>query len=374
MLNRPFAFERKTPSVRTRWLALVIFVLTLIAHLIIIKWVQGELAFPSYAEDDNAVITVELHNEVLPPVPLIKPAGKSIPPVAKVSPEPESAPEAVPEPAAETTPLPTQTEATPALPSQPAVAIQEDVAPAVPAEPPATDKSASAAPATQEPAPPLFDKISLPPAAELVYSVIAAKEGRKLEGRGTINWQPNGEQYAITGDAGILFFTVISYKSTGSVNASGIAPELYVEKRFRKSETNTHFHRERKTITFSASTNSYESKGGEQDRASVIWQIAALGRGDGAKFTPGLAFEILIAGTRSASNWRIYVNGKEDIQLDGKPTEAWHLTLMPAEPSSELQFELWLAPKKEWYPVKLHYADRNDGYLELLLTKLNIKR
>ena len=372
MLNRPLAFERKTPSVRTRWLALGIFVLTLLAHLIIIKWVQGELAFPSYEEDEDTAITVELHNEVLSPAPVIKPAQKSAPPVAKISPQPESVPEAVAEPAIETAPLTTQTETAPALPSQTAVAAPEEAAP--PAAPPVTDKNVAAVPATQDPAPPLFDKISLPPAAELVYSVIAAKEGRKLEGRGTINWQPNGEQYSITGDAGILFFTVISYKSTGSVNAGGIAPELYVEKRFRKSETNTHFHRERKTITFSASTNSYESKGGEQDRASVIWQIAALGRGDGAKFVPGLAFEILIAGTRTASNWRIYVNGKEDIQLDGKATEAWHLTLMPAEQSNELQFELWLAPKKEWYPVKLHYADRNDGYLELLLTKLNIKR
>ena len=377
MLSRTLAFEQNPASASLRWLALGIFVLTLIIHLIIINWVQGALMFPSNAEDDGAVITVELNNAAAP-APTAKPVVKNVIPAAKVSPQQAAAPESVPAPATEATTAteaaapssPAPVETAPAATNQTALVAPQDT---VAAEPVAQSTTPAAASTIPDPTPPLFDKISLPPAAELVYKVTAVKEGRKVEGRGTIIWQPNGNQYSIAGEAGILFFTVLSYKSTGTVNASGIEPELYVEKRFRKSETNTHFHRERKTISFSASTNSYESKGGEQDRASVIWQIASFGRGDGSKFMPGLVFEILIAGTRSASNWRIYVNGKEDIPLDGKPTEAWHLTLMPAEHSNELQFELWLAPQKEWYPVKLHYADRNDGYLELLLTKLDIK-
>jgi hypothetical protein len=203
--------------------------------------------------------------------------------------------------------------------------------------------------------------------------VTAAREGRKVEGRGTINWQPNGDSYSISGDAGIIFFTVLTYKSSGSVDLSGITPELYVEKRFGKSETNTHFHRERKTISFSASTNSYPTSGGEQDRASVIWQIAAMGRGDSDKFVAGLNFGMLIAGTRSAAVWRVVVNGKESLQLAGENLEAWHLSIMPAEQSQELQFELWLAPQKEWYPVKLVYSDKKSGFLELVLNKLEQK-
>lgn len=375
MLTHTLAPEQKPPSVSLSRLALVIFVLTLVAHLIVIKWIQGALTFPSYEEDESAVITVELETAAMPAPEVKKLAREKAVPAARVSPQQESAPEPAPELATAPTPLPatnetSSNETVPANTSQTAtVAPQEAVTSEAIA-----DKSASAAsPLIPDQSPPLFDKVNLPPAAELVYKVTVAKEGRKFEGRGTINWQPNGEQYSITGEASYLFFTLLSYKSTGSVNASGIAPELYVEKRVRKSETNTHFHRERKTISFSASTNSYASKGGEQDRASVIWQIAALGRGDGSKFAPGLTFEILIAGVRSASNWRIYVNDKENIELDGRPTEAWHLTLMPAERSNELQFELWLAPQKEWYPVKLHYAERNEDYLELILTKLVMK-
>jgi hypothetical protein len=375
MLTQTLALEQKPRSASFSRLALVIFVLTLVAHLIIIKWIQGALTYPSYEEDESAVITVQLETAAMPAPEVKKLIREKAVPAARVSPQQESASEPATEPATAPTPLPAINEATsnqtvPAATSQTATVAPQD---AVPAEAIADKSASAAAPLIPDQAPPLFDKVSLPPAAELVYKVTAAKEGRKLEGRGSINWQPNGEHYSITGEAGMLFFTVLSYKSTGTINASGIAPELYVEKRFRKSETNTHFHRERKTISFSASTNSYASKGGEQDRASVIWQIAALGRGDGSKFVPGLVFEIQIAGVRSASNWRIYVNDKENIDLDGRPTEAWHLTLMPAEQSNELQFELWLAPQKEWYPVKLHYADRNDGYLELILTKLVMK-
>jgi hypothetical protein len=67
------------------------------------------------------------------------------------------------------------------------------------------------------------------------------------------------------------------------------------------------------------------------------------------------------------------VNGKESLQLAGETLEAWHLSIMPAEQSQELQFELWLAPQKEWYPIKLVYSDKKSGFLELVLNKLEQK-
>jgi hypothetical protein len=261
---------------------------------------------------------------------------------------------------------PTSTESGPITtdPTKPEAAIETAAPSAVPQ---AQEQTAPIAASS------IFTKVSLPPPVQLNYTVLAARDGRKVEGRGTINWQPNGDQYSISGDAGIIFLTVLNYKSSGSVDLSGITPELYVEKRFGKSETNTHFHRERKTISFSASTNSYPTSGGEQDRASVIWQIAAMGRGDSDKFTPGLNFGMLIAGTRTAAVWRVVVNGKQSVRLINETVEAWHLTILPVEQSQELQFELWLAPEKEWYPVKLVYSDKKSGFLELVLNKLEQK-
>lgn len=380
----PFRF----PALRLSGATLAILFITLLLHLLILQWVEDELKLALSIPSDAALLDLELEPTTsvrLLRAPASQRAQKKSPVKADpIPPAPEpSATTSTPESTASTDPV-SPTSATPAESSNEtgSAATTADSAqtPTEASKPEAgiETATANAVPQAQEQTAPvaassIFTKVSLPPAAQLNYTVLAARDGRKVEGRGTINWQPSGEQYSISGDAGIIFLTVLNYKSTGSVDLSGITPELYVEKRFGKSETNTHFHRERKTISFSASTNSYPTSGGEQDRASVIWQIAAMGRGDSDKFTPGLNFGMLIAGTRSAAVWRVVINGKQSVRLTNETVEAWHLTILPVEQSQELQFELWLAPEKEWYPVKLVYSDKKSGFLELVLNKLEQK-
>lgn len=380
----PFSFS----ALRLSWATLAILFITLLLHLLILQWVEDELKLALSIPSDAALLDLELEPTTsvrLLRAPASQRAQKKSP--VKTDPTPP-----VPEPSA-TTSTPESTASTdPASPASanPSESSNETGSAAASVDsaqtPTETSKpepgietaTANAVPQAQEQTAPIaassiFTKVSLPPPAQLNYTVLAARDGRKVEGRGTINWQPSGGQYSISGDAGIIFLTVLNYKSTGSVDLSGITPELYVEKRFGKSETNTHFHRERKTISFSASTNSYPTSGGEQDRASVIWQIAAMGRGDSDKFTPGLNFGMLIAGTRSAAVWRVVINGKQSVRLTNETVQAWHLTILPVEQSQELQFELWLSPEKEWYPVKLVYSDKKSGFLELVLNKLEQK-
>lgn len=351
------------PAVRLRWIAVGILLLSLLAHLTLLEWLKGELILPTFDDEADQVISI-----TLPPAPPVSRAPRA---TVKRTPAPAPIP-APAEPPASATLTPTPAASTPTaneVSNETKFAVDDSAPPANEAVSEQQQESS-----VEDGQPPLFDKLSLPPAAELGYKITAVKSGRKIEGHGTISWQPGPKNYVISGEAGVLFFTVLSYKSTGSVDALGLTPELYVEKRLGKSETNTHFHRERKEISFSASTNSYPIKGGEQDRASVIWQIAALGRGDSEKFVPGLAFELFVAGIRTASDWRVYVNGKEKIDLAGGVTEAWHLTLMSSELGFQKQFELWLAPDKEWYPVRLRYADNGVGYLDMVLTKLEMRK
>ena len=380
----PFRF----PALRLSWATLAILFITLLLHLLILQWVEDELKLALSIPSDAALLDLELEPTTsvrLLRAPAPQRAQKKSPVKADPTPPtPEpSATTSTPESTASTDPV-SPTSATPAESSNEtgsaAASVDSAQTPTETSKPEAgiETATANAVPQAQQQTAPvaassIFTKVSLPPPAQLNYTVLAARDGRKVEGRGTINWQPSGEQYSISGDAGIIFLTVLNYKSTGSVDLSGITPELYVEKRFGKSETNTHFHRERKTISFSASTNSYPTSGGEQDRASVIWQIAAMGRGDSDKFTPGLNFGMLIAGTRSAAIWRVVINGKQSVRLTNETVEAWHLTILPVEQSQELQFELWLAPEKEWYPVKLVYSDKKSGFLELVLNKLEQK-
>ncbi len=389
----PFSFS----ALRLSWATLAILFITLLLHFLLLQWAEDELKVALSIPSDAALLDLEL--EPTTSVRLLRaPASQRVQKKSPVNTDPTPPtlePPAATNPAESTASTDAADTANATANATPAEASNETSSTAAAAATTATESgpvttdptkpeaatesaTASAVPQAQEQTAPIaassiFTKVSLPPPAQLNYTVLAARDGRKVEGRGTINWQPNGDQYSISGDAGIIFLTVLNYKSSGSVDLSGITPELYVEKRFGKSETNTHFHRERKTISFSASTNSYPTSGGEQDRASVIWQIAAMGRGDSDKFTPGLNFGMLIAGTRTAAVWRVVVNRKQSIRLTNETVDAWHLTIMPVEQTQELQFELWLAPEKEWYPVKLVYSDKKSGYLELLLNKLEQK-
>jgi hypothetical protein len=158
-----------------------------------------------------------------------------------------------------------------------------------------------AATALKANAPPfLFEQVSFPPSAELRYNAIAAQGARSLSGSGNIVWQHNEQSYTIKGEASALLLSLLSYQSSGQLGKAGILPDLYYEKRIGKSATQTHFVRERKTISFSTSTATYEIQGGEQDRGSVIWQLVGIARGDPTKLEPGLIFETVIAGSKAA--------------------------------------------------------------------------
>ena len=193
-----------------------------------------------------------------------------------------------------------------------------------------------------------------------------------MYGSGTISWHTDGSKYTVNGDFGVLFITALRFQSTGVIEDIGIAPELYSEKRFRKAETNTHFHRERNTISFSSSTLSYPRTGGEQDRASIVWQLAGIGRGDSEKFVAGSSIDLFVAGTRNAETWQILIIGQEDITIDGVTTRAWHVARAPRVGSHEQKLDIWLAPEQNWYPVRLRYTETNGDYLDMTLTSLNV--
>jgi hypothetical protein len=114
----------------------------------------------------------------------------------------------------------------------------------------------------------------------LEYDVTGTKDQQPAYGRGSIAWTNEGQRYKVEGKAKALFFTLLNFTSVGELDAWGVSPELYTEQKGFKSATNTHFNRERNVVSFSASTTSYPRRGGEQDRASLIWQLAAIGRGD----------------------------------------------------------------------------------------------
>jgi hypothetical protein len=395
----PFPYP-PLPSGRKAGFVLLVLLFSLLAHLFIIQWAKDSLALVSLLDDEEDVIQVTLQTITRSQAPESTPRQPP-PPL----PSPEKSPPLLPE-ATATSPPPIEREtAAPAAPavSGPPVATPDPMAtPAdtvseatatttttTPEPTPSpslphtsstrtdahtdTQTTATPAPAATTDTPPLFSRVSLPPSADLSYDALAIKGSSKVEGRGLVKWVQDGRQYSITGEASVLFLSVLSYRSEGRLGEVGILPELYTEKRLGKSSTNTHFHRERQTISFSASTNNYPVKGGEQDRGSVFWQLAGLARGNPEKLQAGLSFELVIAGSRTADPWRVTVHGTETIALGQGRTDAWHMSLVRPDGGTDYQLEVWVAPEQDWYPVKIMYVDRKGTSLGLTLSKIEKK-
>lgn len=367
----PAAALRPSPPARAsrlRWLPILIF--SALLHLLLIAEVGDMLPMPTKEKPMSPEQVVAASLLVPPPPP---------PPPAKPAPKPKPKPSVRPKPAAPPAapvvdePLP-ETDVTeqPIMEDDPAMLTETDGTDVAQT----ADAAEAASPSNLQPDPqpelPSYS-VSLPPSARIKYAIEKKPhDGEPMHGSGTIDWQTDGTRYAIDGEFGVLFITALRFRSSGTIEQSGIAPELYAEKRLRRSETNTHFHRERNTISFSASTNSYPRLGTEQDRASIVWQLAGIGRGDAEHFQAGTTIRIVVAGTRDAEPWEINVVGLEQIDVDGEATEAWHLLRVPRPGSYDQKLEFWLAPALGWYPVRLRYTEPNGDVLDMNMTRLNV--
>ena len=371
------------PPNRKLWLPLAVMAMILMAHLLLIQWAQDSLEFMRLLDADNEPVEIVLRAPT-PSVPAqTKPAApKKIPPAdpTPVIPAPAAVQEVNPAPtaprvdtASETNNVP-NSESTAQMHAEGNTSSPASVSPNVSNDVPEKKSEPEAATALKANAAPfLFEQVSFPPSAELRYNALAAQGARSLSGSGNIVWQHDGQSYTLKGEASALLLSLLSYQSSGQLGKTGILPDLYYEKRIGKSATQTHFVRERKTISFSASTATYEIQGGEQDRGSVIWQLVGIARGDPTKLEPGLMFETVIAGSKAADRWRVQVSSKESLTLTDGTIAAWHFSLTPAVSSFDYQIDLWLSPEKEWYPVKIMYANRAGANLTMTLEKIQQK-
>ncbi len=215
---------------------------------------------------------------------------------------------------------------------------------------------------------------SLPPSAELSYSVRGSNHGIPLLGSGTISWhQADGKYTLLTEARSALFGKVLEHRSEGVHDDYGLAPASYYEKRIRKDPTTTRFDRQAQRIQFEDGKTSYVIRGGEQDRSSVTWQLAALARANPDKFKPGSEWSFLVAGRRDADVWTFRVVGGESMEGPGQAElKVLHFSRKPVG-SHEQQVDLWLAPSLDWYPARIRFKEENGDSFEQVLEKVNRK-
>ena len=212
----------------------------------------------------------------------------------------------------------------------------------------------------------------LPPSADLQYKITARQKGISLTGDAVVNWRAGDGQYSVvTESRAQVLGKILENRSEGKVDEFGLAPATFTEKRFRKEPTVATFDRAARSLSFNSGGKTYALAGGEQDRASAQWQLAALARAQPDKFTPGSEWKFLVAGRKDAEPWVFKVVRREKINTGLGRIDAVHLSKAPPADSREQQVDLWLAPGREWYPVQLRFSDEDGEFVEQTVDKIS---
>lgn len=208
----------------------------------------------------------------------------------------------------------------------------------------------------------------LPPSADLHYELQARQRGFGLKGEAIVTWRAGDGKYSVTAVSKVpVLGTITDDRSSGAIDAWGLAPGEFVEKRMRKDPTTATFDRESKTLRFSESKQVYPLKGGEQDRVSITWQLAAVARGAGDRFKAGSKWPFFVAGRRDAESWVFEVVRREKVKTGLGEVDAVLVSRQPLADKKDQTLEVWLAPQHEWYPVKLRYQDGEKEQVEQTL-------
>ncbi|MNR80691.1 hypothetical protein D3C72_114170 [compost metagenome] len=213
--------------------------------------------------------------------------------------------------------------------------------------------------------------VNLPPSAELSYAINANQRGLALNGTAILHWSTDKSTYSITSETrAMLLGKILEAKSEGVVDASGLAPLTSTEKRYRKDPTTVTFNRETKTISFSASEASYPIKGGEQDRNSVVWQLATIARSTPNKFKTGASIPLTVVGQKDAEAWTFKVKKAEKIKTSTGELNTVKVSRVVTDGGKDQQLDIWFAPSMEWYPARVRITEPEGDFIEQTLNKV----
>jgi hypothetical protein len=161
------------------------------------------------------------------------------------------------------------------------------------------------------------------------------------------------------------FVGTFSYTSHGHVDAFGIAPDQYIEKRGHRAEDITIFNHAEKQIAFTRTPTTLALPDGAQDRFSMFMQLASLVRGDPAAYQPGVTREFYVADNDSGEIWPIETIGDESVRVPDGFVEARHFMRLPRREGDRRRIDVWLAPSLGWLPVRLVQTEPNGTQIEL---------
>lgn len=198
----------------------------------------------------------------------------------------------------------------------------------------------------------------LPPAATLAYEL---RRGL-LTGSGELTWTPGADGYRVTLEGSAFGLSVLSWTSVGAIDAHGLAPVRFTDRRRNRSENAANFQRDTGRITYSGPTVEFPLAPGAQDRLSWMVQLPAILEAEPALREPGQRIVIFVTGARGdADLWTFVVQGRQALDLPaGRVPEALHLLRAPRK-AFDTQAEAWLDPARGHLPVRARLATPDSG-------------
>ena len=238
-----------------------------------------------------------------------------------------------------------------------AQAMLPEAAPAPPSPPAAVAVDADASGLANDDGgpgdPPPVYATRLPEPAQLRYAL--SYNGQV--GEAVLTWRHDGQHYTLSLDGGGAMRPLVVQASQGAVDAAGLAPERFVDRRRGGRSQAANFQRERGRIGFSGPATEHPAWPGAQDRLSWLAQLAAIRMAGDV----GPEIRLFVVDARGAAGlWRLQRQPDEPLALPGgdRLVELWRRE--PPRPEG-LRVEAWLDPARGHWPVQLRFTALRSG-------------
>ncbi|CAB3769402.1 hypothetical protein LMG29660_06349 [Burkholderia puraquae] len=340
-----------------RWLRVgIALVVVLALHALAAFWLMRNR--DAFTPPTPAEVPVQI--ELLKPQPIERqPAPPAPKPVERpAAPAPAKPKAAAPKPAPEPVLTSTQT----AERGEPPAAAS--AASDVPGASGAHAASAAGAASAATPGPATNGvKFNAPPSGDLQYDTFYNGMQNMI---GTIHWRTDGRTYDLSVSMPVPFVGPFTYRSEGRIDAFGVAPDRYVEKRGKRPEDIAIFNREIRQVVFTRTPNNAPLPDGVQDRFSMLMQLSGLVRGNPSAYKPGVTQQFSVIDNNSGETWPITVIGDEQVQTQTGIIGARHFMRLPRRDGDTRRIDMWLAPSLGWLPARLVQTEPNGAQIELL--------
>ncbi|ALX10658.1 hypothetical protein P350_03435 [Burkholderia cepacia JBK9] len=353
---------RPSHALPRRWLRVgIALVVVLVLHALAAFWLMRNRE--SFTPPPPAEIPVQI--ELLKPQPIER---QSAPKAVEhpAAPAPAAPGAAAPKPAPSPEPVLTATQ-TAERGEPPAAASAASGVPGASGASGASDAhaaSAAGASSAATPGPATHGvKFAAPPSGDLQYDTFYNGMQNMI---GTIRWRTDGHTYDLSVSMPVPFVGPFTYRSEGRIDAFGVAPDRYVEKRGKRPEDIAIFNREIRQVVFTRTPNNAPLPDGVQDRFSMLMQLSGLVRGNPAAYQPGVTQQFFVIDNNSGETWPITVIGNEQVQTQTGIIDARHFMRLPRRDGDTRRIDMWLAPSLGWLPARLVQTEPNGAQIELL--------